>query len=156
MPADPAHAAIAGRADAIAFLAGLSSLMAELEGVLSRETAHLAAGRIRAGLAEEAHKGALAAGYLRSLEHAKRHAVALARFSPAELRALRASSAAFEATVGRNQAVIATVRAVSEGLVRELGADAARRSRPSGYGPGAVSARPAQAPAAPLQLSARI
>ena len=59
---EPVRRSIVTREEAERFLAAFAGTMSELERVLDRETAELAAGRIRSGLAEEARKGALAAG----------------------------------------------------------------------------------------------
>jgi hypothetical protein len=119
--------------------------MAELERVLDEETTHLAAGRIREGLSREERKSQLAAGYLLGLEHAKANAVALARYAPQAIIRLQGAQTHLRAAVERNQTVVATAKAVSEGLVRSVSEEVARQSRPRGYGPGhqvATAARP--------------
>ena len=147
-----ARPACGSREDAERFVAAFAGTMTRLEGVLAEETAHLAAGRIREGLAREAEKSELAAGYLQGLEHAKANAVALARFAPAAVAALRGAHERFRAAVVANQAVVATARAVSEGLVKSVADEVARQARPRGYG----SASPVNAPARPLVFSARL
>jgi hypothetical protein len=110
--------------------------MGELETVLEHETAHLRAGRLRDGLAGERRKAELAGAYLRGLEACKSNAVALARFAPDQVESLKDAHAGFRKAVERNQTVIATARAVSEGLVRGLGEEMARVARPQTYGAG--------------------
>lgn len=140
------------RQEAVGFLAGLAAIVARLIGVLNEETAHLAAGRVRDGLAREAEKGQLAASFLQGVQRARSHAVALARFAPAEVAALRASHETFRDAIERNQAVLATARAVSEGLVKGVADEMAQRSRVGGYG----AAPSRAAPARPLVISTRL
>ena len=142
---------IAGREEAERFLAAFADTMEALEAVLDEETAEMAAGRIQSALAQEARKSELAAGYLRGLEHARANAVALARFAPEAASRLKAAHVGFRAAVERNQAVIATARAVSEGLVKGVADEMARQKRPAAYG---HAPAPASA-ASPLVYSRR-
>lgn len=129
-----------------ALVAEVSGIMKELEKVLEVETAHLRAGRIRDGLSQEARKSALTSRYLQGLEALKANAVALARFAPEALERLKGEHAAFSRTIETNQVVLATARAVSEGLVRALSSELERGSRTAGYAPaGYGGQRPAQA-----------
>ncbi|NNM74703.1 hypothetical protein [Enterovirga aerilata] len=136
-------------------LAALTGALTELEACLEAETALIGAGRIRDGLAEEARKSELSGAYVLRLQEAKANVVALARLAPPALAAFRSRQAAFERVMERNQTVIATARAVSEGLIRGLSEAVEREARPKLYGlpsrgPGAVA--PA---AAPLVFSGR-
>lgn len=153
--ADPAtaRASLATRAEAEFFLAGLAGVMADLQQLMSEETAHLSAGRIREGLGREVRKAELAAGYVTGLERARANAVALARLAPDRIAALRLAHDEFRVVVERNQAVIATARAVSEGLVKSVAEDVARQQRPRSYGSPPPS-RPV--PAQPMVYSARL
>lgn len=144
---------LASRAEVAHFLSGFAGVVAELQQLMSEETAHLAAGRIREGLGRAARKAELAASYVASLELARANAVALARFAPDEIAALKLAHAGFRVVVERNQAVIATARAVSEGLIKSVAEDVARQKRPRSYG-SPPPARPAAAQ--PLVYSARL
>ena len=148
--ADPhgARASLADADEASRFVAGFLDAMARLGRLLDEQTAQLASGRLRDGLAHEALKTELAGTYLTALERARANAVAIARFAPGRVAELRRGHEAFRAVVERNQTVIATARAVSEGLVRGVADEMARRARPQGYG-----ATPAAAPARPLAYS---
>lgn len=155
MPGAPERgrpAAVSSAADAELLLAELAGAMADLVAVLDAETRLVEAGRIREGLAEETRKSGLSGAYILKLQHAKANVVALARFAPDRLRAFRNAQAEFERVVDRNQTVIATARAVSEGLIKSLAEEMERQSRPQGYG----AARPARpASASPLAFSGR-
>ncbi|MDB5511541.1 MAG: hypothetical protein JWR08_1024 [Enterovirga sp.] len=145
-------AAVSCAADADRLLAELRAAMAELVAVLETETRLVEAGRIREGLAEEGRKSGLSGAYILKLQHAKANVVALARFAPDGLRAFRNAQSEFERVVDRNQTVIATARAVSEGLIKSLAEEMERQSRPQGYG----AVRPVRpAAAVPLAFSGR-
>lgn len=148
----PARRSIATQDEAERFLAAFAETMDELGGVLELETSEIAAGRIGAGLAQEARKSALAAGYLQGLELARANAVAIARFAPEAAGRLKDAHLGFRAALERNQAVLATAKAVSEGLVKGVAEEMAKQTRPAGYG----SAAPARGGAAPLVYSGRI
>jgi hypothetical protein len=125
---------VQSRDDAERLVFNVTAAMAALERVLETETEHLQAGRIRDGLAEEARKTDLAGAYLRGLEACKSNAVALARFVPEHIETLKLAHSGFRRAVDRNQAVIATARAVSEGLVRGLAEEMTRAANPQIYG----------------------
>ena len=110
-----------------------------LASALEQETAHLSAGRLRDALALDARKGELSAGYLLSLQRARANIVALTRLAPERLGALRAVQVRFHEVSERNQAVLATAKAVSEGLVKSLAAEVERAARPSVYAPRAAA-----------------
>ncbi|ACA18537.1 conserved hypothetical protein [Methylobacterium sp. 4-46] len=154
MPPRPEPVRVADAAAAERLVAETLGRMSALEAALEAESAHVRAGRLREGLAGEAAKAALAGAYLTGLEEVKANAVALARFAPAGIAALREAHRRFAAVLERNQAVLATARSVSEGLLKSLSADLARADQPQGYG----RARPMPSPygaarATPLVLS---
>lgn len=143
----------ATRQEAVGFLAELAGTIARLVRLMDEETAHLAAGRVRDGLAREAEKTELAAGFLQGVQRARSHAVALARLAPAEVAALRDSHETFRSAVERNQAVLATARAVSEGLVKAVADEIAQGSRVGRYGAAPAKAGPARRPDAALSAT---
>ena len=133
---------IVDRASAEAFLAGLSATMAELHAVLARESEGVRAGRLREALVDTGHKTALSAAYMTGLEAAKANAVALKRFAPAGIDALKLAQHSFAAAVETNQAVLATARMVSEGLIRTLADEIGRARTPTTYGVPSTSPSP--------------
>ncbi|MFL5119911.1 MAG: hypothetical protein ACJ8C8_05530 [Microvirga sp.] len=152
MPETPDISRVTSRAGAEDLIGSVLSGMRELEAALGAETAQVRVGRIRDGLAPEAKKGELAARYLLGLEAVKANAVALARFAPEAVDGLRAAHAGFGRTVEENRIVLATARAVSEGLIKSLSEEITRASRPMTYGPATGLGRSAPA-AAPLVVS---
>jgi hypothetical protein len=152
--ADPRAMAqrVTNRTEAERLAEGVLATLDALEAVLAEETALVRAGKIADGLAREERKGALAATYFRELEAVKANAVALARFAPAAVARLKEAHRAFGGAVGTNRMVLATARAVSEGLIRTVSDELDRASRPSTYGPGLAPAmRPQRT--GPLVLS---
>ena len=145
---------VATRQEAEALLSGLTAALSELEAVLESETELIGAGRIRDGLAEETRKTELSAAYVLRLQLAKANVVALARLAPDALCVFRERQASFERVMNRNQTVIATARAVSEGLIRGLSEAVQREARPNVYG---LPSRPPAAAqsSSPLVFSGR-
>jgi hypothetical protein len=128
-------------AEAEALVTGVLSAMRELAAALGDETAQVRVGRIRDGLAPEAHKRELVAAYLRGLEAVKANAVALGRFAPEGVDRLRAAHAGFGRAVDENRVVLATARAVAEALIKSLSDEITRASRPATYAPAAGPVR---------------
>ena len=157
MAAEPAQAPrLADPPSARAFVQGLLATMRELEAVLARESDGVRAGRIAQALADSAAKSALASAYMNGLEAAKANAIALARFAPEGLEALKAAQGRFAAVVETNQQVLATARTVSEGLIKALAEEVAKARTPSVYGRPSLSPSPygrGAAQAGPLVLS---
>ena len=147
----PERRSIVTREEAERFLAAFADTMSELQEVLDHETAELSAGRVRSALAREERKGALASGYLKGLEHARANAVALARFAPEAAHRLKDAHAGFRTALARNQAVLETGRAVSDGIFRGVAVVWVKLCRPAAFG-GTPSPRSS---AAPLVYSGR-
>jgi hypothetical protein len=126
-------------------------LMSQLADVLDTETGLVRDGRIGEALAHEPQKTDLAGRYMRALEVIKANAVALARFAPEDVNRLKVAHAQFTGIIESNHAVLATARAVSESIVRDLARDSGRTTqpqgyRPPGYGAPAAAARPSAGP----------
>ena len=150
----PLRSAPVQKDDAERLLAQLSVAMQALGETLEKETALIASGRIREGLACEAKKAELSAAYMVALQGCKANIVTLARFAPEQLASFRAAQAAFELIVEHNLAVLGTARAVSEGLMKSLAEETERARRPVGYG-APQAPPPAAARATPLVFSGR-
>ena len=80
---------VGDRVTAEALVAGVLGNMAALEAVLAEEAAYVREGRLQEGVAAAEPKAALAAAYMQGLEVAKANAVALKRFHPEGVEALR-------------------------------------------------------------------
>jgi hypothetical protein len=148
---------IAARGDVERLVEGLLARMDDLGRLLETETADIRVGRIREGLANEPRKGELAAHYMAGLEAVKANAVALARLAPDALDRLRHAHARFGTVVQANQNVLATARAVTEGLIKSIADDLARAARPQVYGgTGAMAGDPRAMRGEPLVVSKRL
>lgn len=108
--------------------------LASLAQVIGEETQLMKEGKIAEALDREIRKTELAGQYMRGLELVKANAVALARFAPEQVTRLRGAHLEFSELLQTNQAVLATARAVSETIVRDLAKEAGRVNQPSGYG----------------------
>lgn len=135
-------ARIVDRAGATALVAHVMATMEALEAVLDEESGHVRAGRLREGLAQADRKSALAAAYMQGLEVAKANAIALARFVPESIEALKTAHRRFAGAVETNQIVLATARSVSEGLVKTLCEEMSRTRTTTVYGLAAHSPSP--------------
>lgn len=123
--------------DAVTMVDDVISMLGALAHVVGEETALLKSGQLNAALDHEPRKGDLSGAYMRALQDVKANAVALARFVPDGIQRLKSAHAEFLDLIETNQAVLATARAVSETLMRDLAREANPQVRASGYGPGA-------------------
>lgn len=137
--------------EADALIEAVLETLGSLSHVVGEETGLVKAGRLKEAMAREPRKTELAGVYMKGVEQIKLNAVALARFAPEKVRRLKAAHQAFQDLIETNQTVLATARAISESIVRDLAADANRPARAAGYGPAAtvgagVFARPNSGP----------
>jgi hypothetical protein len=124
---------VASASDAMALVNTVLDNLSNLSHVIGEETQLVRDGRLNDALRREPRKTELAGIYMRGLEVVKSNAVALARFAPEEVQRLKASHGTFLELVETNQAVLATARAISESIVRELATEAGRSAQPVGY-----------------------
>lgn len=126
-----------------------------LSHVVGEETELVRAGRLPDAMEREQRKTELAGIYMRGVEQVKLNAVALARFVPEQVKRLKAAHLAFQDLIETNQIVLATARAVSESIVRDLAGEANKPMRAAGYGPAATlgNAAYARPNAGPLMVS---
>jgi IS1 family transposase len=153
----PVIAPVASPTQAQALALELQAAVSELHGVVSAETELLkASDLLKAGELGE-RKSEAGRRYVAALEAVKINAVALARWAPQEIAALKKAQGALVEALNLNMTVLATARAVSESIVRSLAREIAAPQTLSTYG--ATGTRPAgqvQPPAGPLVLSRRL
>lgn len=142
---------IADALSARALVEAVLEALGALSHLVGEETELVRAGRLPEAMTREPRKTELAGIYMRGVEQVKLNAVALARFVPDQVKRLKDAHLAFQSLIETNQIVLATARAVSESIVRDLAADANRPMRANGYGPAAsvgagVFARPNSGP----------
>ncbi|WP_439496722.1 hypothetical protein [Bosea sp. (in: a-proteobacteria)] len=129
---------VATAIEARALIETVLETLGALSHVVGEETELVRAGRLPDAMEREPRKTELAGIYMRGVEQVKLNAVALARFVPDEVKRLKAAHIAFQDLIETNQIVLATARAVSESIVRDLAAEANRPARAAGYGPAAT------------------
>lgn len=125
--------------------------LAALSHVVGEETGLVKAGRLKDAMEREVRKTELAGVYMKGVEQVKLNAVALARFAPERVKRLKNAHLAFQELIDLNQTVLATARAISESIMRDLAVDTNKQNRAPSYGPTAtvgagVFARPNAGP----------
>lgn len=141
--------------EARGFVVEMLTSIEQMEQVIALETDMMKAGRVRDALALDREKNEKSGQYLRFMQTLKANAVALARFAPADIEKLKKAHAGLTSLLTLNQQVIATVKSVSENLVRGVQEETASARSLSTYGPGAHVARHTPAHS-PLALSVQL
>jgi hypothetical protein len=126
--------AIKTKSDAERAIAQVAQLIEQLRGVVEQETQLVHAGEVRKAMPLGAAKSELASKLFSAGEVLKANAKFLLQAAPASVTALRGVQDAFRAVLQKNMIVLATAHAVSEGIVRRLSSDLARKASPSVYG----------------------
>lgn len=129
---------VSGTGDARALIENVLDALSALAHLVGEETELVRVGRLPEAMTREARKAELAGIYMRGVEQVKLNAVALARFAPEQVKRLKEAHHAFQNLIETNQLVLATARAVSESVIRDLAADANKPMRANGYGPAAT------------------
>jgi hypothetical protein len=153
MNARTADSAIASAGEAERVIANLNTIMDRLVETVEAETAHVRAGRLHdaAKLAEA--KAELARRYSAESERVKSAKGIIAKSLPAALDTLRQRYEAFKDLLQTNLTVLATAHAVSEGIIRGVSGELARKRAPSTYGASGRANAPSAKASQPLALS---
>jgi hypothetical protein len=117
----------------------LTSLMERLRGLLEQEATLVRAGRLRDAAALGATKATLAGELAAGGERVKAIAKSVLQSVPERCAVLKSTQEELRAVLQRNMIVLATAHAVSEGIVRRLSGDLAKKASPQVYG---ASGRP--------------
>jgi hypothetical protein len=144
---------IATVADAERAIDELTALIQKLSGLLEQETVLVHAGRIRDAAGLEPTKAVLAGQLSASGERVKASASFLCRAAPARCAALTGAQEAFRFVLQKNMTVLATAHAVSEGIMRRLSSDLARKASPQVYGASGKTTAPNPRHGRPLAIS---
>src|SRR6266567_2819010 len=138
---NPAKAAVSAaarlietEAEAQTAIVQLTEVMDGLQAVLEQETALVRAGELRQATGLEPRKTELAGHYFKAAERLKVNAKFLSRAVPKDVGALGPRHDQLQAALKTNLIVLATAHAVSEGIVRRLSGDLARKASPQVYG----------------------
>jgi hypothetical protein len=143
---------IATQADAELALGDLTQLIERLSGIIEQETALVRAGHLRRASALEQQKSQLASQLYVASERLRTNANAF-KSAPGRCAELAKIQDKFRALLQKNMVVLATAHAVSEGIMRRLSGDLARKAAPQVYGAGGRAAAPNPKHGKPLALS---
>ncbi len=144
---------IATATDAEQAIDEFTLLMEKLAGLLEQETQLVHAGRIRSAAALEPSKAQLAGRLFAASERLKSSAKLLRHLAPGRRAALLPLQDRFRGVLQKNMIVLATAHAVSEGIVRRLSGDLARKASPQVYGASGRAAAPNPKHGRPLAIS---
>ena len=131
----------------------LSALIEKLSGLMEQETALVHTGKVSVAVGLGQTKSELAHQLYTSGERLKVNAKFLLQSVPARCAALTRVQEAFRAVLQKNLIVLATTHAVSEGIMRRLSGDLARKSSPQVYGSSGRAAAPNPKFGHPLAVS---
>jgi hypothetical protein len=143
-------------AEAERALDDLSALIEKLAGLMEEETALVRSGKVSHTIALGRTKAELAGQLYMSGERLKTNAKFLLQAAPARCAALRRLQDAFRAVLQKNMIVLATTHAVSEGIMRRLSGDLAKKSAPQVYGSTGRATAPHPRYGQPLALSRKL
>ena len=132
----PAHRQITSAAEAHAVATHLNDVMDGLLKVLDHETSLVRAGRLAEASNLEKTKSELARLYITDTATLKANVPFLRSYQPDLLAALREQHERFQALLQVNLTVLATVHAVSEGVMRGVCTELTRKKAPQTYGAG--------------------
>jgi hypothetical protein len=139
--------------EAEAAIAQVAQLIEKLTGIVEQETALVHAGKVRNAAALGTAKSELAGQLYTGGERLKANAKFLMKAAPAAAATLNRLQASFRAALQKNMIVLATSHAVSEGIVRRLSGDLARKASPQVYGATGRAVTPNPKHGKPLAIS---
>jgi hypothetical protein len=144
---------ITTKAEAERAIDEVTALVDKLAGLLARETALVQAGQIRSVAEIAPIKQQLVGQLLAFGERLKANAKIILQSAPAHAGTLQPVQDAFRAVVQKNMMVLATAHAVSEGIVRRLSGELARKAAPQVYGASGRATAPNPKHGRPLAIS---
>jgi hypothetical protein len=131
----------------------LTALIEQLSDLVQRETALLHAGHLRGAAKIEPAKKELAGRLYAVNEQIRANAKFVVQAAPAHCATLKTAQEAFRAVLQKNMIVLATAHAVSEGIVRRLSGDLAKKASPQVYGSTGRAVAPNPRHGRPLAIS---
>jgi len=149
MTAAPATDALA----AAELITRLTGVMDSIIGVIEQETQLVREGRLAEAAQLEPAKTELARQYVADTSQVKANKAALAKAARGLLDDLRRRHAEFHALLQINLTVLATAHAVSEGIMRGVSDELARKAAPQTYGASGRPTAPGPSAAQPLAVS---
>jgi hypothetical protein len=152
-PVTPRFAAIASEGEAVAVMDEIGKLMAELCDIVEEETTLVRGGRLTSAAKIAQRKAELARAFVDHASRVRASTRFLSRATPKLLDALRREHEQFRTKLQINLTVLATARAVSEGILRGVANELARRSSVQTYGASGRQQITGRRGAAPIALS---
>jgi hypothetical protein len=152
-PQAEASPPIASAADARTAIARLTEVMDGLEAVVTEETRLVRAGQLRKATGLGPRKSELSGLYFKAAEQLKANGKFLAQTVPQDVGTLARRHELLQAELKTNLVVLATAHAVSEGIMRRLSGDIARKASPQVYGASGRTTAPDPKRAQPLAFS---
>ena len=149
----PSPAPITSANDAEQFVIHLMEVMNSLLAVLDEETKLVRAGRVSHAAHLERPKADLTRLSVADIARLKANQKYLAQVMPHTIEALHRRHDMFRALLQINLTVLATAHAVSEGIVRGVSGELARKAAPQTYGANGTATAPTRNAAQPLALS---
>lgn len=146
-------APIASVSEAERAIANLNTIMDRLVDTVEQETARVRAGKLHDAVQNDEAKVELARAYAAESERVKAAKDIIAKSLPDALERLRQRHNAFRALLQSNLQVLATAHAVSEGIIRGVSGELARKQAPSTYGATGRANTPASKTSQPLAVS---
>jgi hypothetical protein len=131
----------------------LERIMDALLATVEDETRLVRAGHLSDAGALESAKAELAGEYLATTERLKANKQAIATLLPDTIESLRRRHDAFHALLQINLTVLATAHAVSEGIIRGVSDELARKQVPQTYGATGKPSAPGRKISQPLAIS---
>jgi hypothetical protein len=127
------------------------ALVDDLAAVIEEETSLVRAGRLHEAAPLEQKKSALALDFTAATSRLK--TLDLAKTAPHASQLLRPVQERFLTLLQSNQTVLATAHAVSEGILRGVSSELARKAAPSTYGASGRANTPGPSASQPLAVS---
>jgi hypothetical protein len=150
----PAHnAPITNVGEAERAIASLEKIMDRLVDTVEEETTRVRAGRLRDAVELDEAKVELARAYAAETDRVKAATDIIAKSLPEALDRLRKRHDAFRALLQTNLTVLATAHAVSEGIIRGVSGELARKQAPTTYGASGRANAPSSKASQPLAVS---
>ena len=146
-------APIASVSDSEQAIANLNKIMDRLVDTVEEETARVRAGKLRDAVELDEAKVELARAYAAETDRVKAAKDIIAKSLPEALERLRRRHDAFRALLQTNLTVLATAHAVSEGIIRGVSGELARKQAPSTYGASGRANAPGSKASQPLAVS---
>jgi hypothetical protein len=145
--------AIADAKQAEKAVVDLENIMDRLERAVTEETARVRAGRLRNAMELGGTKIEFARLYAVESERVKAAIDAIAQLSPGAFDRLRRRHDSFQSLLRTNLTVLATAHAVSEGIIRGVSGELARKQAPSTYSATGRAQAPSTKASPPLAVS---